>query len=196
MIPALSMAPATFSLPYRADRNYVHSADIFQAFTELARERFAPGAYLKSLVLRHKASRQLRASFAAEPDPIGTFSLQAGEQEVRGALVETDASIGRRVPYDESRAVAAVVAAVDSAAFISPVPGYTAFEHLLVAMKVAGGDADREAWLCQVALLGPLLESVPLAVTVTRRLRLFHRFAIAQGGTDIGSACATWRFPQ
>jgi hypothetical protein len=184
---------ATFTLPYRGDRDYIHSADIFQALTGLVRDQLAPGAHLASLVLRRKVSRQLRVSAGDGPRGIGTFSVHAGAEEIHGVLVETETTVDRRGPYDESPLVDAVIADAGSAAFSSAVPGYTAFEHLLVAMKVAGGDAARDAWLCQVNLLSPLLEPAPLAVRVTQKLLLFHRFAIVQSGGEIGSACATWR---
>jgi hypothetical protein len=43
------------NLPYRKNRHYIHSADIFQALIHLARDCFSPDAYLESLVLRRQA---------------------------------------------------------------------------------------------------------------------------------------------
>lgn len=187
------LAAAALSLPFRSNRDYVHSTDIFQSVTALARERWGPDAYLTSLVLRRTASHQLRVSFEPERHAIGTFAIRDGSDEISGALVETDEAVLRRVPYDESRIIAAAVAGEHSASFASLADGYTAFEHLVVALKIAAGDVAGHAWLCQVKLLSPLLESAPLAVSVRQKLRLFHGFEIQQHGKPIGSACAASR---
>src|SRR5215831_9666512 len=104
-------------LSYRTDRNYIHSADIFQALTTLAQERFAPDAYIESLILRRQATHQIRISFQAEPQMIGTFGIRVGREQIRGCLVETEEEVLDRVPYDESRAAKAVLGGFRFASF-------------------------------------------------------------------------------
>lgn len=181
-------------LAFRRDRNYIHSADIFQALRKFAQERFAPDAYIASLVLRRQAAHQIRISFQAEPQVIGTFGIRVGAEQIRGSLVETEADVVDRVPYDECRAARAVTGGFKFAFYTRPVAGYTAFEQLLVLLKAAGGLGRREAWLCKLTLRQPLPETEPLAV----RLRLiglkrFHGFDIFQGEQRIGEASACLR---
>lgn len=181
-------------LAYRRDRNYIHSADIFQALTQFACERFASDAYIESLVLRRQAAHQIRISFQAESRMIGTFAIRVGEEQVPGFLVETEAGVLDRLPYDESRAADAVVGGFKFAFFTHPVAGYTAFEQLLVLLKAAGGLGRRDAWLCKTTLRVPLVETKPLAV----RLRLislqrFYGFDILQNEQLIGEASASLR---
>lgn len=181
-------------LPYRKDRDYIHSADIYQALTNVALERFAADAYIESLILRRQAERQIRVSFQAEPHMIGTFGIRVGGEQVRGWLVETEAEVRTRVPYDESRAAAAVIGGPGFARFTEPVAGYTAFEQLLVLMKVAGGQGGRDAWLGRISLRAPLLDTKPLAVRLRlRALQRFFNFEILQEEHLIGEASASLR---
>lgn len=181
-------------LPYRKDRNYIHSADIFQALTNLAEDRFASDAYVQSLVLRRQASRQIKVSFQAEPQMIGTFTIRVGAEQVHGWLVETGTEVLLRVPYDESWATAAVVGGTGFARFTEPVPGYTAFEQLLVLMKAASGQGGRDAWLCKINMRGPLFNTKPLAVGLRlRAMQRFFGFEIFQEEKLIGEASAALR---
>jgi hypothetical protein len=182
------------SLPYRSNRNYIHSADIFQSLTDVARRQFDSNTYVESLVLRRQAARQVRVAFEAMPQAIGTFSFRVGNERVRGWLAEADADIRVRVPYDESRATAAVVGGPGFARFVEPVTGYTAFEQLVVLLKVAGGQGRRDAWLCQANLQGPLLDTKPLAVRLRLRAMVrFFAFEVLQDEQLIGAAYAALR---
>lgn len=188
------LVPLELRLPYRRDRNYLHSADIFQALTNVAQDHFAPDAYIESLVLRRQAVRQIRISFQAEAQMIGTFGIRVGREQVRGWLVETDAEVLTRVPYDECWAVAAVVGGPGFAQFMEPVAGYTAFEQLLVLMKVAGGQGQHDAWLCKITLSSPLFNTKPLAVRLRlRALQRFFSFEILQDECLLGEASASLR---
>lgn len=181
-------------LPYRSHRNYIHSADIFQGLTDLAQARFESDTYVESLVLRRQAARQVRVSFEPTPQAIGSFAFRAGARRVPGWLVETDAEIHTRVPYDESRAMAAVVGGAGLACFTAPVAGYTAFEQLLVLLKVVGGQGQRDAWLCQANLRGPLLNTKPLTVRLRLRAMVrFFAFEVMQNEAMIGVAYASLR---
>jgi hypothetical protein len=188
------LVPVNVRLAYRGNRNYIHSADIFQALTKLAQERFASDAYLESLVLRRQAAQQIRISFQAELQMIGTFAIRLGGEQVCGSLVETKAEVLDRVPYDESRAADAVVGGFRFAFFTQPVDGYTAFEQLLVLLKAAGGLGRREAWLCKTTLRYPLVETKPLAIRLRLiSLRRFYGFDISQNEQLIGEASAYLR---
>lgn len=185
---------ADLCLPYRKDRNYIHSADIFQALTNLAEDRFASDAYVQSLVLRRQASRQIKVCFQAEPQMIGTFAIRVGAEQIHGWLVETDAEVLLRVPYDESWATAAVVGGAGFASFAEPVAGYTAFEQLLVLMKAASGHGERDAWLCRINMRRPLLNTKPLAVGLRlRAMQKFFSFEIFQEEKLVGEASAALR---
>lgn len=181
-------------LPYRKNRNYIHSADIYQALTNVAHERFAADAYIESLILRRQAARQIRVSFQAGPQMIGTFGIRTGGGQSRGWLMETEAEVLTRVPYDECWAAAAVDGGPGFARFTEPVAGYTAFEQLLVLMKVAGGQGGRDAWLGKIRLHAPLLDTKPLAVRLRMRaLQRFFNFEILQEEHLIGEASASLR---
>jgi hypothetical protein len=145
-------------------------------------------------VLRRQASRQIKVSFQAEPQMIGTFGIRAGAEQVHGWLVETDAEVLLRVPYDESWAAAAVVGGAGFARFTEPVPGYTAFEQLLVLMKAASGQGGSDAWLCRINMRRPLLNTRPLGVGLRlRAMQKFFSFEIFQEEKLIGEASAALR---
>jgi hypothetical protein len=181
-------------LSFRKDRTYIHSADIFQALTNFAQERFASDAYINSLVLRRHATHQIRISLQPEPQMIGTFGIRVGGEQVCGCLVETAAEVLDRVTYDESRAATAVEGGFRFAFFTQPVAGYTAFEQMLVLLKVAGGLGRREAWLCKTTLHGPLPETKPLAVKLRLiSLQRFYGFDIFESEQHIGEASAYLR---
>ncbi|HEY2473019.1 MAG TPA: hypothetical protein VGI45_34880 [Terracidiphilus sp.] len=193
VFPDKRLTAVQLDLPYRSERNYIHSADIFQALTRLAKGRFASDAYVKSLMLRTTSTRQVYASFEPVENAFGKFSLGLGSNEVHGSLVESDENVLRRVPYDESVLEKAVIGVAPSARFAAPVDGYTAFEHLLVLMKVTSSLGTREAWFCQVNLREPLLDSISIAVTFQYIIHGFAAFLVAQNERMIGSACATLR---
>jgi hypothetical protein len=184
------LAAADLNLPYRGERDYIHSADIFQAVTDLARTH-NPDAYVESLVLRRQAVHQIRVAFEAAPQTIGTFSLRIAGDRERGWLVERNEVVRIRVPYDESPAMAAVVGGAGFARFAEPVAGYTAFEQLLVLLKVTSG--ERTAWLCQTDFNRPLRNTEPLAVRLRRRAMRFLGFEIMQNEQTIGTASASLR---
>jgi hypothetical protein len=187
------LVASDLSLPFREHRNYIHSADIFQALTALGQSCLGQDAYVSSLVLRQQAVHQVRISFEPQAQSLGTFSVRGGGAELRGWLIETGTEVLVRVPYDETPAAAAVLGGRGFAWFERPTPGYTAFEQLLVLLKAAGGQGKREAWLCQINLRASMLEPMPLAVRLRQRLRRFFSFEIVQDGHSIGSACACLR---
>lgn len=199
MLPSISthafsskqLTAVDFRLPYRGDRTYIHSADIFRALADLAAARFACDAYVKSLVLRRQAVRQIRAAFEAAPQMIGTFSLCTRGARIPGWLVQSDEAVQSRVPYDESPALAAAVGGVGFARFAAPVPGYTAFEQLLVLLKVASGLDS--AWLCQADFDRPLLDTKPLAVRLRRTAMRFLAFEVMDEDHVMGTASAALR---
>lgn len=187
------LSAVLLDLPYRAQRNYVHSADIFQSLSLLAQERFDSEGYVKSLVLRTQSTNQVSATFDPDQRAFGKFSLGFGTREVQGWLVETDVKVRRRVAYDEVSLQQGVLGDAPAARFAAPVPGYTAFEHVLVLLKVTSSLGQREAWFCQANLRRPLLDSMPVAVTFRCILRGFAAFDVFQNGRVIGSASATLR---
>lgn len=184
------LSSVNLCLPYRKDRNYIHSADIYQALTSLARDRFDPDAFIASLILRRQAAHQIQISFHAEPSTVGTFSIRYKEEQTSGWLIETTEKVSVRVPYDESQAAAAVIERPKYAQFSAVIPGYTTFEQLIVLLKAASGQGKCDAWLCQVKLQRALRDSRPLAVNLRQRIDRFFAFEIVQDDLLAGSACA------
>jgi hypothetical protein len=185
------LEPVTLQLPFRQTRNYIHSTDIYPALTALAQQRVSPDAYVASLVLRRPAHHQLRVCFEQPAEMVGTFSICYGTAKIHGWLVETDEAVTLRVPYDESRAEAEVMYEAAVTRFAAPVPGYTAFEQLILLMKVALTADGVHVWLSQINLRGPLLETQPVAVRLRQSMQQrFHSFELLQADTIIGTATA------
>lgn len=182
-------------LPYRKERSYIHSADIFKELSSLAKENYSPDAYVRSLVLRTHARRRILVCFEKDEKAFGRFSIRTQAVDVPGYLVESEAEVRTRVPYDESDLRHAVIGTAPSARFAAPIEGYSAFEHLLVLMKITGSLGSREAWLCQVNFSDPLDNRLAVAVTFQYVLQGFHAFEVAQNGRTIGSAYAKLRIP-
>src|SRR5262249_13830137 len=129
----------------------------------------------------------------AEARGVGTCTIRSSAGEYRAVLTDTGVAIDQRVPYDEAPVLAIVVSGHDTATCTTVVPGYSPFDHLLAAIKAAGADPGREAWLCQIALTAPLEAKAPLTVTIRQRSQLFLYFEVVQDGQMIGSVCAKWR---
>jgi hypothetical protein len=155
----------------------------------LARDRFSIGAFVESLILRRPASHQVLACFQHHSNAFASFGVRNGQEHVRGWLVETDAPISQRVPFDEAPALAAVVKGTGVACFAKPLQGYTPFEQLVVLMKaLAAQVVPQEWWVSQVNLSSPL-QAGRLEVKLRQHiLGCFLTGDIIQDGKFIGSA--------
>ncbi|MGA8762480.1 MAG: hypothetical protein WB562_06280 [Candidatus Sulfotelmatobacter sp.] len=190
-------APAPFRLPFRGLRNYLHSTDLFPALTSLAQQHFSPAAFVESMVLRRPVTHQVRASFVPEPKAFGTFRIRHLSQCIHGWLVETGVPISARVPFDEQTAVSAAICRRWFSCFHEPVQGYTAFEQLVVLMKVVSPQVGpHQWWFCRIELSAPLSESHPLSFAI--RETVSDRFLVGdinQAHRLIGSAASVARNP-
>jgi len=133
---------------------------------------------------------QLRACFEPVVDMVGTFSVRHGAEKISGWLEETDQAVAKRIPYDESRAEAALVIEPGYARYVEPAPGYTAFEQLIVALRCAlRAENVQHLWLCQVNFLRPLSEAQPLAARLRQTtLHRFYALEIMQQDSLLGTA--------
>jgi len=175
----------TLDVPFRGQRDYVHSTDLYASLEKLAeRNRVSKSsqAYVKRLTLRKKAHRQVSAYFLPHSDAFGTFSLSMAGQKVEGWLVETCVPITRQVAFDESGIALKAVVEPGRAFLREAVKGFSSFEQAIVLLKVLCAQHDIGPWLfTNIALDRPLVEDALLGVsrmqTVLDRLidaRLFQ----------------------
>src|SRR5215472_15350260 len=103
MLAPLAEPSMTLDIPFRGQRNYAHSTDLYAALETLVRRMDTPQTYVNGLTIRKKAHRQVSAHFLPHSDAFGAFSLSMSGQRVEGWLVETTAPITRRIAFDETR---------------------------------------------------------------------------------------------
>ena len=173
-------------LPFRGDRNHVHSTDLFAALDGLAGRVLAPPAYLKNLTLRRKAHRQVAAHFLPHTDAFGSFILALPHQTLEGWLVESHAPITRRIAFDEAAISRAAVSEPGRVFLPAPVKGYSGFEQMIVLFKMLCAQSHSGAWLFTgVDLDRPLSGEASLAVSRTQTVldRLVDALLDQDGGT-------------
>src|SRR5919205_593444 len=101
----LTIVPTLAELPFRGDRNYLHSTDLFPALSEYAQRHFSPTAFIENLILRRTIHHQVRIHFDEPEDAFGSFSVRNGMQRTKGWLVETNESVRRHIRFDEAAAL-------------------------------------------------------------------------------------------
>src|ERR1700742_4916817 len=94
-------ATIALDIPFRGERDYVHSTDLFAALDGLASTFLGQDTYLKSLTMRRGAHRQAVAQFRPDANAFGHFVVAAPGWPVEGWLVEGSAPITRRIAFDE-----------------------------------------------------------------------------------------------
>jgi hypothetical protein len=166
MLVRRSEARVALDIPFRGERDYVHSTDLFAALDELAGSFLGPNAYLKTLCLRRRAHHQVAVRFRPEPDAFGTFVFAAPEWTVEGWLVEDQAPITRRITFDEAAIARQAVSAQGRVFLQSPVKGYGSFEQLIVLFKMLCAQSHPGTWLfTSIALDRPLSKQAVLSVS-------------------------------
>jgi hypothetical protein len=169
MLARRSEARVALDIPFRGERDYVHSTDLFAALDELAGSFLGPGAYLKTLSLRRQAHHQVAARFQPEPDAFGTFTFAAPEWAVEGWLVENPTPIARRIAFDEAAIAQQAVCGQGRVFLQSPVTGYSPFEQLIVLFKMLCAQSHPGRWLfTSIALERPLSKQAVLSVSQTQ----------------------------
>src|ERR1051326_6571394 len=105
----LALAPSLADLPFRGNRNYLHSTDLFPALTEFAQKQFSPDAFIENLTIRQAVSHQIRVSLDGPEGSFGSFRVRHGTSQSKGWLVETDEPVLSRVPFDEITAIQSAI---------------------------------------------------------------------------------------
>lgn len=183
-----SEAGIALDIPFRGDRDYVHSTDIFLALDELAGASLGPGAYLKVLTLRRQAHHRVTAQFKPALGAFGTFLFAAPERTVEGWLVEDMAPVIRRLAFDETAIAQRAVSEQGRVLLPAPVTGYTPFEQLIVLFKMLCAQSRPGRWLfTSIDLERPLAAQAALAVNQTQLvLNRMVEAVLSQDGVPAG----------
>ena len=168
----LSLQPRiALDIPYRGNRNYVQSSDLFAALERIARDRLSKDSYPQKLELRRLASCKVQASLAAHPSAFGTFEIRSGPAVTMGWLIETGQIIERRIPYDEAPVANVALVEPGRAFLAAPVHGYTALDQAVILVKILG--AQLKVGRCFVAKLTcskPFCEHQPVELNLLQTI--------------------------
>jgi len=176
-------------LPFRGNRNYLHSTDLYPALTKYAQQQFSKSAYVESLMIRRAVSHQVRVDLDKPESAFGSFRICDGTERSKGWLVETDEPVRTRIPFDETAAVQTAVNGIRFARLEELLPPYSTFELLLLLTKMVAHQESRcHWWLCQMEFFSPLREIVPLESKLKRKIsNRYLLMEIYQAGQLIGS---------
>lgn len=175
----------------RGARSYIHSTDMFHSLDLLAKTRLSPEAWVRRLVLRKPAFRQIEARFEFQEFAFGSFALSDGRDVLDGWLVENDHNMNlRRIAFDEERVADSAIMTPGRAALSSAVAGYTGFEQAIVLLKMLAAQVSTGHWVfTMLDLVIPFRESRPLECLLLQNI--FGRSIIAglqQDGVTVGRA--------
>src|SRR5215469_10410899 len=165
MLARLSETRLLLDIPFRGNREYVHSTDLFIALDNMAGRFLGPDAYLKTLSIRRLAHRQVAVQFRPDACAFGTFAFAARGWILEGWLVESRKAIARRITFDEASIARQVVSEHGQVLLKTPVQGYNAFEQLIVLFKLLCVQSRPGAWLfTAIDLDSPLSQHAALVV--------------------------------
>jgi hypothetical protein len=186
----LAIEDLILDLPFKGDRDYLHSTDIFPALMELVRGRFGPQAQVESLTLRRPLRHGIQVLFEPTAVSSGSFRVRHHSECCYGWLVETDRPVTRRTPLDLPVVSAVAVSGQGSARILQPLQGSEALDVVVGLMKLVACQVDpRHWWLSQLNLDAPLTESFPIEVRILQNLGgQFLVLEILQASMTIGSA--------
>ncbi len=186
----LALAPSLVDLPFRGDRNYLHSTDLYPALTEFAQRQFSPDAFIASLTIRQAVSHQVRISLDGPEGSFGSFRVRHGASQSKGWLVETDEPVLSRIPFDEITAMQAAITGPGFALYKKLLPHYSMFELLLILAKIVSSQENNSHWwICQINFHSPLRQIFPLECRLKRKIsQRYLTLHICQAGKAIGSA--------
>jgi hypothetical protein len=169
MLARQSEAKIVLDMPLRGRRDYVHSTDLFAALDGLAEMFLGPGAYLKTLNLRRRAHGQTTACFRPDSNAFGNFAFAAQGWIMEGWLVENALPIARRIEFDEEPIAEQAIEDPGCVCLRAPVPGYCAFEQLIVLLKMLCAQSHAGQWVfTAIDLDRPLSRQAALAVSRTQ----------------------------
>lgn len=165
MLARHSEAQIALDIPFRGDRDYVHSTDLFAALDGHAQQFLGTSAYLKRLTCRRRARRQVFAQFRPDPSAFGTFALATQDTILEGWLLETRMPVIRHIAFDEASIARNAICEQGRVCLRSSVQGYSAFEQLIVLLKLLCAKSRLGAWVfTAIDLDCPLTQLAPLAV--------------------------------
>jgi hypothetical protein len=168
MLARRSDTAIALDIPFRGDRDYVHSSDLFAALDVLA-GTFAPSAYPQRLTLRQPARRQVEVHFSPHREAFGTFALNSSRQTAQGWLVEGTRSITRRIAFDETAISRAAIMEPGRVFLSAPIGGFTAFEQMIVLFKILCAQSRAGTWLfTALELTRPMRSDEALGLTRTQ----------------------------
>ncbi|HSS96680.1 MAG TPA: hypothetical protein VLK33_06615 [Terriglobales bacterium] len=185
----LVFTPSLADLPFRGNRNYLHSTDLYPALTEFAHQQFSADAFIESLTIRRAASHQPWVSFDISDEAFGSFCIRHSRNKTQGWLIESEAPIASRIPFDEVTAMRAAISGPGFALFKDLPPKYSSFELLIILTKIVSSqEGPGHWWLCRIDLSSPLLNVAPLECRLNRKTAgRFLTFKIRQAGRAIAS---------
>lgn len=177
-------------IPLRGERDYVQSSDLFASLESSAKRELSPLAYVRKLILRRMSHHAVEAHFVRPRSALGTFELRDREYVTAGWLAETPGTIACRKLYDETPVIRAAAVHAGRAQLSSPVPGYTAFDQIIILSKIIGAQIAAGTWVfSRVDLDEPLREdlSIDLALSqvVLSRCQIIE---ISQASRIVGRA--------
>jgi hypothetical protein len=186
----LTLAPTLAELPFRGNRNYLHSTDLYPALNVFAQTHFSPSAFVESLTLRRVVRHQIRVDLDEPEGAFGSFCIRDGTQRTKAWLAETDEPVHRRAPFDEAVAIHAMVCGPGFARFEKLLPPYSIFELVLMLTKIiAQQENPGHWWICQIDFISPLREIAPIEGRLKGKVaNCYCSIEIYQSGQFIGSA--------
>jgi hypothetical protein len=158
-------------IPFRGDRNYVQSSDLFATLEKFAKDCLSEHAYPQKLELRRMALHKVEASLVSSPLAFGTFEIRNGQAVTMGWLIETRHAIERRIPYDEAPVANAAIVEPGRVFLKAPIQGYTALDQVVILVKILG--AQLKVGRCLVAKLDlsrPFREHMPVELNLLQTL--------------------------
>jgi hypothetical protein len=158
------MLNANLDIPMRGERTYIHSTDLLHSLDLLVKTRLSSEAWVRRLVLRKPAIRQIEAHFEFQESAFGSFVLSDGRDVLDGWLVETDRNMNvRRIAFDEERIAGSAIVTPGRAALLSAVAGYSSFEQAIVLLKILAAQVGTGHWVFTMLDLDlPFREGRPL----------------------------------
>ena len=184
------MPPVELDIPLRGARNYVHSTDLFHAVEQMGVCRISKGIWLRELVLRRPANRQVDAHFQYHDAACGTFELCHDGDAISGWLVESDRPCSRHISFDEAAIARCATVSQQQVVLPYPVPGHSRFEQAIVLLKLLAEQMGPGDWaFASVRLEHPFTAHGALEVVLEQSL-LGRGFmaALMQGGAVMGKS--------
>jgi hypothetical protein len=185
-----ALAPSLVNLPFRGDRLYLHSTDLYPALAEFAHQQFSADAFVDRLTIRKAVNHQVRVNLDNSDKAFGNFRVRDRAKQTTGWLIEGDEPILSRIPFDEVTPMKEAICGPGFARLNRLLPKYSAFELLVILAKIVSSQQNSAHWLiCQIEFYSPMREVAPLECRFSRQVSdHFQTLLIYQAGKVIASA--------